>query len=164
MIFRSHLMNKKSYWLFLLNIKKRYYEWIIFLSPIWNDFMVIMHVVFKLTFFNIEQGLQRTLVAAQNISKITNDFFNDLSNQASRFLMILEENHAEKCHQLANFRKSFQVRNSFGWICSCFIWQKKIRYINKWNFYFVPRKHPLKRRMRLLKRLLESYQRWHRWK
>ncbi|CAA6661780.1 unnamed protein product [Spirodela intermedia] len=55
-----------------------------------------------------EAGLQRTLAATQIISKITNDFFNDLSNQASRFVMTLEENHAEKSHQFANFRKAFQ--------------------------------------------------------
>ncbi|XP_058109799.1 kinesin-like protein KIN-5B [Magnolia sinica] len=55
-----------------------------------------------------EEGLQRTLVSTQAISKATVDFFSDLHGRASKLASILEENQTEKSRQLADFEKTFQ--------------------------------------------------------
>ncbi|KAK9291095.1 hypothetical protein L1049_009282 [Liquidambar formosana] len=55
-----------------------------------------------------EEGLQRSLVSAQVISKATVDFFNDLHHHASKLTTILEESQIEKFQQLATFEKMFK--------------------------------------------------------
>ncbi|XXG80985.1 hypothetical protein AAC387_Pa09g1723 [Persea americana] len=55
-----------------------------------------------------EEGLQRSLVSTQVISKATVDFFNDLYGRASKLTVILEENQMEKARNLANFGKAFE--------------------------------------------------------
>ncbi|KAL6011244.1 hypothetical protein ACLOJK_001689 [Asimina triloba] len=55
-----------------------------------------------------EEGLQRTLVSTQSISKATVDFFSDLYDRASKLSSILEEKQREKSHKLKDFEKTFQ--------------------------------------------------------
>ncbi|RWR95465.1 kinesin-like protein KIN-5B [Cinnamomum micranthum f. kanehirae] len=55
-----------------------------------------------------EEGLQRSLVSTQVISKATVDFFNDLYGRASKLTVILEDNQMEKARNLANFGKAFE--------------------------------------------------------
>ncbi|KAI3991527.1 hypothetical protein MKX01_017146 [Papaver californicum] len=59
-----------------------------------------------------EEGLQRSLVSAQVISKATIDFFDDLNQRTSKLIIILEETQAEKSHQLAAFGKAFQEESA----------------------------------------------------
>ncbi|XP_043713441.1 kinesin-like protein KIN-5B [Telopea speciosissima] len=59
-----------------------------------------------------DEGLQRSLVSAQLVSKATFDFFNDLHQHVSKLMTILEETHVEKSHQLASFKKRFQEESA----------------------------------------------------
>ncbi|RZC76117.1 hypothetical protein C5167_000248 [Papaver somniferum] len=55
-----------------------------------------------------EEGLRRSLVSAQVISRATIDFFDDLNQRTSKLVTILDETQAEKSHQLTAFEKAFQ--------------------------------------------------------
>ncbi|ONK62329.1 uncharacterized protein A4U43_C07F2770 [Asparagus officinalis] len=55
-----------------------------------------------------EEGLQRSLVSTQAISKITLDFFNDLQSQASKLIAVAEENQMQKSCQLDYFENKFK--------------------------------------------------------
>uniref|UniRef100_A0A5B7BVW2 Kinesin motor domain-containing protein n=1 Tax=Davidia involucrata TaxID=16924 RepID=A0A5B7BVW2_DAVIN len=55
-----------------------------------------------------EEGLHRSTVSAQVISKATVDFFNDLNHRASKLMTILEESQIDKSNQLATFEKMFK--------------------------------------------------------
>ncbi|KAG7964695.1 hypothetical protein I3843_09G183900 [Carya illinoinensis] len=55
-----------------------------------------------------EEGLQRSLVSAQVISKATMSFFNNIHNRASKVMSILDENQIERSHQLINFEENFK--------------------------------------------------------
>lgn len=55
-----------------------------------------------------EEGLQRSLVSAQVISKATVEFFNNLHCRASKVMKIHEESQNERSHQLVNFEKMFK--------------------------------------------------------
>ncbi|KAA8518861.1 hypothetical protein F0562_016365 [Nyssa sinensis] len=55
-----------------------------------------------------EEGLHRSVVSAQVISKATVDFFNDLNHCVSKLMTILEESQIDKSHQLATFEKIFK--------------------------------------------------------
>ncbi|XP_044495874.1 kinesin-like protein KIN-5B [Mangifera indica] len=55
-----------------------------------------------------EEGLQRSLVSAKEISKATMDFFCDLYQQASNVMTMIEESQAENSKELANFNKKFK--------------------------------------------------------
>ncbi|RZC93239.1 hypothetical protein C5167_030360 [Papaver somniferum] len=59
-----------------------------------------------------EEGLQRSLVSAQVISRATIDFFDDLNQRTSKLVTILDETQAEKSHQLAAFEKAFQEESA----------------------------------------------------
>ncbi|XP_057970666.1 kinesin-like protein KIN-5B [Malania oleifera] len=56
----------------------------------------------------LEEGLHRTLVSAQMISKATVGFFNDLHHRASKLMTTIEESKFEKFQQLAAFEKMFK--------------------------------------------------------
>ncbi|XP_030926960.1 kinesin-like protein KIN-5B [Quercus lobata] len=55
-----------------------------------------------------EEGLQRSFVSAQVISKATVEFFNNLYHRSSKVMTILEESQTERYHQLVNFEKMFK--------------------------------------------------------
>ncbi|KAL5740666.1 hypothetical protein ACOSP7_029548 [Xanthoceras sorbifolium] len=55
-----------------------------------------------------EEGLQRSFISAQEISKATMDFFSNIHYQASKLVIILEENQTEKSKELENFKKMFK--------------------------------------------------------
>ncbi|XP_078445382.1 ATP binding microtubule motor family protein [Wolffia australiana] len=55
-----------------------------------------------------EESLQRTLATSEAISRAANGFFDDLSSQASRFLMMVEETNAEISRKSKSFKKAFQ--------------------------------------------------------
>ncbi|XP_031273396.1 kinesin-like protein KIN-5B [Pistacia vera] len=55
-----------------------------------------------------EEGLQRSLVSAKEISKATVDFFSDLYQKASNVMTMLEESQAQNSKELANFDKKFK--------------------------------------------------------
>ncbi|XP_057471341.1 kinesin-like protein KIN-5B [Actinidia eriantha] len=55
-----------------------------------------------------EEGLHRSMVSAEVISRATIDFFNELSHRASEFTTILQESQIDKSHQLATFEKMFK--------------------------------------------------------
>ncbi|KAI3856004.1 hypothetical protein MKW92_038801 [Papaver armeniacum] len=59
-----------------------------------------------------EEGLQRSLVSAQVISRATIDFFDDLNQRASKLVTILDETQAAKSHQLAVFEKAYQEESA----------------------------------------------------
>ncbi|KAI3871163.1 hypothetical protein MKW98_015063 [Papaver atlanticum] len=59
-----------------------------------------------------EEGLQRSLVSAQVISRATIDFFDDLNQRTSKLVTILDETQAEKSHQLAAFEKAYQEESA----------------------------------------------------
>lgn len=61
-------------------------------------------------FFLIVQGNHKSLMSAHEISRATIDFFNNLSQQATKLMAILEENHKNRSHQLAAFEKNFKVK------------------------------------------------------
>ncbi|GFZ11044.1 ATP binding microtubule motor family protein [Actinidia rufa] len=55
-----------------------------------------------------EEGLHRSMVSAEVISRATIDFFNELSHRASELTTILQESQIDKSHQLATFEKMFK--------------------------------------------------------
>ncbi|KAJ0089052.1 hypothetical protein Patl1_31944 [Pistacia atlantica] len=55
-----------------------------------------------------EEGLQRSLVSAKEISKATVDFFSDLYQKASNVMTMLEVSQAQNSKELANFDKTFK--------------------------------------------------------
>ncbi|EXB67891.1 125 kDa kinesin-related protein [Morus notabilis] len=55
-----------------------------------------------------EEGLKRSLIAAQMISSATMKFFNDLNDRASQVSRILEESENERSNQLGTFEKMFK--------------------------------------------------------
>ncbi|KVH99960.1 Kinesin, motor domain-containing protein [Cynara cardunculus var. scolymus] len=55
-----------------------------------------------------EEGLHKSLMSAHEISRATIDFFNDLSQRATKLMAVLEENHKTRSHQLAAFEKKFK--------------------------------------------------------
>ncbi|KAM7509768.1 hypothetical protein LguiB_008643 [Lonicera macranthoides] len=55
-----------------------------------------------------EEGLHRTMVSAQVISRATVDFYNELSHHASKLMTVVEENQIYKSNQLATFEKKFK--------------------------------------------------------
>ncbi|PON72836.1 Kinesin-like protein [Parasponia andersonii] len=55
-----------------------------------------------------EEGLKRSLSAAQVISSASMNFFNDLHDRASRVGRIIEESRNERSHQLVNFERTFK--------------------------------------------------------
>ncbi|GMN35769.1 hypothetical protein TIFTF001_042281 [Ficus carica] len=55
-----------------------------------------------------EEGLKRSLIAAQMISSATMKFFNDLNDKASQVGKILEESQNERSNQLGTFKKMFK--------------------------------------------------------
>ncbi|KAK3226447.1 hypothetical protein Dsin_006309, partial [Dipteronia sinensis] len=55
-----------------------------------------------------EEGLQRSLISAKEISKSTVDFFSDIHHQASKLMIILEESQTEKSKELDHFKKMFK--------------------------------------------------------
>ncbi|KAI3696793.1 hypothetical protein L6452_29341 [Arctium lappa] len=55
-----------------------------------------------------EEGLHKSLMSAHEISRATIDFFNDLSQRATKLMAVLEETHKTRSHQLAAFEKNFK--------------------------------------------------------
>ncbi|KAF5181319.1 Kinesin-like protein kin-5b [Thalictrum thalictroides] len=55
-----------------------------------------------------EEGLKRSLLSAQLISKETIEFFNNLHHSVSKLMNMLEEDQMEKSQRLASFGKTFQ--------------------------------------------------------
>ncbi|CAK9155209.1 unnamed protein product [Ilex paraguariensis] len=55
-----------------------------------------------------EEGLHRSLVSAQVISKATTDFFNDLNQRIYEMMTVLEEILIEKSHHIATFEEMFK--------------------------------------------------------
>ncbi|KAG8649247.1 kinesin-like protein KIN-5B [Manihot esculenta] len=55
-----------------------------------------------------EEGLKRSLVSSQVISKATTDFFNDLNCHASKVLTALQESQVKRIHQLVDFERMFK--------------------------------------------------------
>ncbi|KAK2657957.1 hypothetical protein Ddye_011009 [Dipteronia dyeriana] len=55
-----------------------------------------------------EEGLQRSLISAKEISKATVDFFSDIHHQASKLMIILEESQTAKSKELDHFKKTFK--------------------------------------------------------
>lgn len=55
-----------------------------------------------------EEGLHKSLVSSHEISRAAIDFFNNLSQRATKLMAILEENHKNRSHQLAAFEKNFK--------------------------------------------------------
>ncbi|KAL9429121.1 hypothetical protein AB3S75_031015 [Citrus x aurantiifolia] len=64
--------------------------------------------LFALSAQQQEEGLQRSWISSQEISKATMDFFNDIHRQASKLKTILEESQTEKSKELDNFKKTFK--------------------------------------------------------
>ncbi|XP_068668251.1 kinesin-like protein KIN-5B isoform X2 [Aristolochia californica] len=59
-----------------------------------------------------EEGLQRSLVSTQLISKATIDFFNELQTCADKVSKLIDENHIQKANQLACFEKTFKEESA----------------------------------------------------
>lgn len=59
-----------------------------------------------------EEGLQRTLVSSQVISKASVDFFNDLHHRASKLMTTLEGSQKQKFHQVETFEKMFKEESA----------------------------------------------------
>ncbi|KAI5325565.1 hypothetical protein L3X38_034639 [Prunus dulcis] len=55
-----------------------------------------------------EEGLQRSLISTQVISKATGNFFDDLRDRACQVMRSLEESQIQRVHQLVNFEKMFK--------------------------------------------------------
>ncbi|CAB4314859.1 unnamed protein product [Prunus armeniaca] len=55
-----------------------------------------------------EEGLQRSLISTQVISKATGNFFDDLHDHACQVMRSLEESQIQRVHQLVNFEKMFK--------------------------------------------------------
>ncbi|XP_060968909.1 kinesin-like protein KIN-5B [Cannabis sativa] len=55
-----------------------------------------------------EEGLKRSLIAAQVISSASMNFFNDLHNRASQVGKFIEESYNERSRQLVNFERMFK--------------------------------------------------------
>lgn len=55
-----------------------------------------------------EEGLHRSLVSAQEISRATLKFFTDISYHAFELMKILEESKIDKFHQFQSFERSFK--------------------------------------------------------
>ncbi|WOG91218.1 hypothetical protein DCAR_0310466 [Daucus carota subsp. sativus] len=55
-----------------------------------------------------EERLHQALASAQEISRATVYFFNDISSHASKLAEMLEESHIYKSNQLSEFRKMFE--------------------------------------------------------
>ncbi|KAL3531852.1 hypothetical protein ACH5RR_005373 [Cinchona calisaya] len=55
-----------------------------------------------------EEGLLRSLVSAQDISRATLSFFTDIHRHASELMKVLEESKIDKFHQFQNFERSFK--------------------------------------------------------
>ncbi|KAK9127151.1 hypothetical protein Syun_015948 [Stephania yunnanensis] len=60
----------------------------------------------------LEEGLQRSLVSAQVISRATTDFFNDIDCHSFRLMKIIEEDNTKKRARLASFEKAFKEDSS----------------------------------------------------
>ncbi|PIA52990.1 hypothetical protein AQUCO_01000689v1 [Aquilegia coerulea] len=58
-----------------------------------------------------EDGLKRSLLSAQVISKETIEFFNNLHCSFSKLMKMIEEDQMEKSQQLASFGKTFQAES-----------------------------------------------------
>ncbi|KAL8204887.1 hypothetical protein R6Q57_010510 [Mikania cordata] len=55
-----------------------------------------------------EMGLHKSLVSANEISMATINFFNDLSQQATKLMAALEKTHKNRSHELATFERNFK--------------------------------------------------------
>ncbi|KAI3826224.1 hypothetical protein L1987_00269 [Smallanthus sonchifolius] len=55
-----------------------------------------------------EEGLHKSLVSAHEISMATINFFNNLSQQATKLMADLEKNHKARSHELAAFERNFK--------------------------------------------------------
>lgn len=55
-----------------------------------------------------EEGLHRSLISAQEISRATLKFFTDISYHASELMKVLEESKIDKFHEFQSFERSFK--------------------------------------------------------
>ncbi|KAK9058763.1 hypothetical protein SSX86_023606 [Deinandra increscens subsp. villosa] len=55
-----------------------------------------------------EEGLHKSLVSAHEISMATINFFNNISQQATKLMAALETNHKTRSHELAAFERNFK--------------------------------------------------------
>ncbi|KAI3683761.1 hypothetical protein L1987_84276 [Smallanthus sonchifolius] len=55
-----------------------------------------------------EEGLHKSLVSAHEISMATINFFDNLSQQATKLMTDLEKNHKARSHELAEFERNFK--------------------------------------------------------
>ncbi|KAG9453650.1 hypothetical protein H6P81_006554 [Aristolochia fimbriata] len=95
-----------------------------------------------------EEGLQRSLVSTQQISKATMGFFNDIQAYANKVSKLIDEKHIQKANHLASFEKTFKEESikeeklaleKFGEILAAltakktFMFSETVRFLNNEN-------------------------------
>ncbi|XP_047309222.1 kinesin-like protein KIN-5B [Impatiens glandulifera] len=55
-----------------------------------------------------EEGLHRSMVSAETISRLTEDLFNEITHHASELVRAIRDSQIDQCHKLALFQETFK--------------------------------------------------------